>query len=344
LGKNFPLSKTFLLREFVYRVILVDMSVSNQLSRWLKPGVIALVAGGIVVLAFLGTSLYIVDPTEAAVITRFGKLFSITDPGLHFKLPFGIDKHYMVNVRNVQTEQFGFRTLSSGISSTYAGQTSESTMLTGDMNIIEVEWIIQYRIGDPRAWVFNVQERTETIRDVSRSVVNQLVGDRGIMDIMGGPGRNAIEVDGVRLMNEMFTLYQLGIEVIAVKLQNIDPPAGVQEAFDDVNKAQQDMNRLINEGQQAYNAEIPKARGEADRLLQVAQGYAAERVNRAKGDVDRFNAVYDEYRNAPEVTRQRLYYEMIEEVFGGTSDTAIIDRSLPNIIPLGKAAVGGGQQ
>jgi membrane protease subunit HflK len=216
-------------------------------------------------------------------------------------------------------------------------------MLTGDLNIIEVEWIIQYRISDPRAWVFNVQERTETIRDVSRSIINQLVGDRAIMDIMGGSGRSAIEAGSVRLMNETFAGYGLGIEVIAVKLQNIDPPAGVQEAFDDVNKAQQDMNRLINEGQQAYNAEIPKARGEADRLLQVSLGYKAERVNRAKGDVERFNSVYDEYRNAPEVTRQRLYYEMMEEVFGGTKDTVIIDRNLQNIIPLGKAAVGDGQ-
>jgi membrane protease subunit HflK len=297
----------------------------------------------IAVLVFLGTSFYIVDQTEEAVVTRFGKLLTTTAPGLHFQLPFGIDRHYKVNVRNVQTEQFGFRTLSSGVSSTYAGQTGESTMLTGDLNIIEVEWIIQYRISDPRAWVFSVQERTETIRDVSRSVVNQLVGDRGIMDIMGGPGRNAIEVEGVRMMNETFAGYRLGIEVIAVKLQNIDPPSGVREAFDDVNKAQQDMNRLINEGQQAYNAEIPRARGEADRQLQVAQGYAAERVNRAKGDVERFNAVYDEYRNAPEVTRQRLYYEMIEAVFGGTNKPAIIDRNLDNIIPLGKAVVGGGQ-
>jgi membrane protease subunit HflK len=320
------------------------MALPHQLTKWLRPGLAALVAGAVVVVAFLGTSFYIVDPTEEAVITRFGKLLSITHPGLHFKLPFGIDRHYKVNVRNVMTEQFGFRTLSSGITSTYSGQTSESTMLTGDLNIIEVEWIIQYRVSDPRAWVFNVQERTETIRDVSRSIINQLVGDRDIMDIMGGSGRNAIEAGSVRLMNETFAGYGLGIEVIAVKLQNIDPPAGVQEAFDDVNKAQQDMNRLINEGQQAYNAEIPKARGEADRLLQVAQGYAAERVNRARGDVDRFNAVYDEYRNAPDVTRQRLYYEMIEAVFGGASETAIIDENLQNIIPLGKAAIEGGRQ
>ena len=319
------------------------MAQYQQLRKWLKPGKAVLILGGLAALFFLGTSVYIVDQTEEAVITRFGKLLTISSPGLHFKLPFGIDKRYLVNVKNVQTEQFGFRTLSSGVTSSYAGQTSESTMLTGDLNIIEVEWIIQYRITDPRAWVFNVMERTETIRDVSRSAINMLVGDRSIMDIMG-PERSAIEVEGTRFMNETFAGYRLGIEVIAVKLQNIDPPNGVQEAFDDVNKSEQDMNRLINEGQQAYNAEIPRARGEADRLLQVAQGYATERVNRAKGDVERFNAVYDEYRNAPEVTRQRLYFEMIEEVFrAGGAAPVIIDRNLENVIPLGKAVIRPGE-
>jgi membrane protease subunit HflK len=263
---------------------------------------------------------------------------------LQFQLPFGIDKHYLVNVKTVQTEQFGFRTLKSGVTSTYANQTNESTMLTGDLNIIEVEWIIQYRIMDPKAWVFNVQERTATIRDVSRSIINMLVGDRAIMDIMG-PERSAIEAAGTEFMNETFRSYGLGIDVIAVKLQNIDPPAGVQEAFDDVNKAIQDMNRLINEGQQVYNEEIPKARGEAERMVQVAQGYEAERVNRANGDVARFNSVYDEYRRAPEVTRQRLYYEMVEEVFKDEDGMVIIDRNLSNFLPmmnLGGAVQGGG--
>jgi membrane protease subunit HflK len=160
-----------------------------------------------------------------------------------------------------------------------------------------------------------------------------LVGDRAIMDIMG-PERSAIEAAGTEFMNETFRGYGLGIDVIAVKLQNIDPPAGVQEAFDDVNKAIQDMNRLINEGQQVYNEEIPKAKGEADRLVQVAQGYAAERVNKAHGDVARFNSVYEEYRRAPEVTRQRLYYEMIEEVFESGEGSVFIDRSLENFLPM----------
>jgi membrane protease subunit HflK len=162
------------------------------------------------------------------------------------------------------------------------------------------------------------------------------------MDIMGSE-RNAIEAAGADFMNETFRDYGLGIAVIAVKLQNIDPPAGVQEAFDDVNKAIQDMNRLINEGQQAYNAEIPKAKGDAERLVQIAQGYAAERVNRANGDVARFNAVYEEYRRSPEVTRQRLYYEMVEEVFKDGSGTVIIDRNFENFLPLRNLSPRGAQ-
>jgi membrane protease subunit HflK len=304
-----------------------------MVSKFLNPLTVILVIAGILVIALLGTSVYIVDQTEESVITRFGKFYSISGPGLHFRLPFGIDKQYLVNVTSVQTEQFGFRTLTSGVSSTYSNLTNESTMLTGDLNIIEVEWIIQYRITDPKAWVFNVMEKTETIRDVSRSAINMLVGDRAIMDIMGSQ-RSTIESEAAVFMNETFRGYGLGIDVIAVKLQNIDPPAGVQEAFDDVNKAEQDQNRLINEGQQAYNAEIPRAKGEADRLIQIAQGYAAERVNRANGDVSRFNSVYEEYQKAPEVTRRRLYYEMIEEVFKDDTETVIIDRNFNNFLPL----------
>jgi membrane protease subunit HflK len=315
-------------------------------GKWLNPVFLALVTGGIVFIALLGTSVYIVDQTEEAVVTRFGRYHATRGPGLQFKLPFGIDRQYTVNVKTVQTEQFGFRTLKTGITSTYSNQTSESTMLTGDLNIIDVEWIIQYRIVDPRAWVFNVMERTRTIQDVSRSAINMLVGDRTIMDIMG-PERSAIESAGTEFMNETFRGYGLGIDVIAVKLQNIDPPAGVQEAFDDVNTAEQDMNRLINEGQQVYNAEIPKARGERERIVQEAQGYKTERINRANGDVARFNAVYEEYRRAPEVTRQRLYYEMVEEVFKNNDGTVILDRSFDNFLPLrnlGSGNPGSGRQ
>jgi membrane protease subunit HflK len=299
------------------------------------------IVGGILLLILLFTSVFIVDQAEEAVITRLGKYYITRGPGLQFKLPFGIDRNHTVNVKAVQTAQFGFTTVRSGISSAYAtGKTKEATMLTGDLNIVEIEWIIQYRITDSKAWVFNVMERERTISDVSRSVINMLVGDRAIMDIMS-PERSAIETAGTDLMNETFRSYGLGIYVIAVKLQNIDPPGGsVQQAFDDVNKAIQDMNRLINEGMQVYNEEIPKARGEAERMVLVAQGYASERVNRAKGDVARFNSVYNEYRRSPEVTKQRLYYEMVEEVFGGEYGMTIIDRNLKNFLPM--LNVGGG--
>ena len=311
-------------------------------------GTVVLVIVVIGIIVFLATSFYIVDQAEEAVLTRFGKYIKTTGPGLHYKLPFGIDKTYLVNVRNVQTEQFGFRTLSSGVSSTYLsnisvmGSGSISSMLTGDLNMVDVEWIIQYRIVDPVAWTFNVRETTQTIRDVSQSAINMLVGDRAIMDIMGFE-RSAIEAAGADYMNETFKGYGLGISVIAVKLQNTDPPVAVQEAFDDVNKAIQDRNRLINEGQQAYNELIPRTRGEADRIVQVAKGYESERINRAQGDVARFNAVYDEYRRSPDVTRQRLYYEMIEDVFKDESNTALIDRRFNNFLPfrdLGSAQGG----
>jgi len=299
----------------------------------LNPNKLILIILGILALILVSTSVFIVDQTEEAVITRFGRYIGTRGPGLHFKLPFGIDRNYTVNVRTVQTQEFGFRTMRGGSFPAYTSQTAESIMLTGDLNIVDVEWIIQYRVVDPRAWTFNVNERRETIRDVSRSVINMLVGDRAIMSIMGSE-RAAIEDAGLVIMNDTFRTYGLGINVIAVKLQNVTPPSGVQEAFEDVNKAMQDLERLINEGQQAYNEQIPRARGEAERMIQVAQGYATERLNRANGDVARFNAVYEEYRRAPEVTRQRLYYEMIEEVFKDEKDMTIIDRNLRNFLPL----------
>ena len=299
----------------------------------INPKMIILIVVGILILILLGTSIFIVDQTEEAVMTRFGRFIGTRGPGLHIKLPFGIDKNYTVNVRTVQTEEFGFRTLRGGNTASYSSQTSESIMLTGDLNIVDIEWIIQYRVNDPRAWTFNVQERRETIRDVSRSAINMLVGDRAIMDIMGVE-RSSIEEEGLHIMNETFRSYGLGIDVIAVKLQNVTPPSGVQEAFEDVNKAMQDLERLINEGQQAYNETIPRAGGEAQRLIQEAQGCATERVNRARGDIARFNSVYSEYTRAPDVTRRRLYYEMIEEVFKNEQGMTIIDRNLDNFLPL----------
>ena len=288
---------------------------------------------GILALAGL-TSFYVVDETEQAVVTRLGRYAYTTGSGLHTKLPFGIERNYNVPVKVVQTEQFGFKTVKAGRNNEYKNNIStESTMLTGDLNIVDVEWIIQYRIVDPKQWLFGVSEKRQTIRDISRSAINTLVGDRAILSVMGSE-RSNIENLAQEMMNENFNSLGLGISVIAVKLQNIVPPSGVQDAFEDVNKAIQDMNRFINEGKEAYNAEIPKAQGEADRMLQVAEGYAAERVNMAKGDVARFNAVYDEYRKSPKVTRERIYLETMDEIFGADTKPELIDGKLQNLVPV----------
>lgn len=293
--------------------------------------ILAIVASAVL----LSTSFFMVDQTEQAVVLTFGKYSKTAEPGLHFKLPFGIQKNYNVPTQVIQSEQFGFRTLSSGRQTVYDDRSypEESIMLTGDLNIVDVEWIIQYRINDPVAWLFNADDRDKTIRDISQSAINLLVGDRAILDVLG-PARTSIEEEARIFMNETLSGYGLGIQIIGVRLQNIVPPQGVQAAFEDVNKAQQDMNRLINEGKEAYNREIPKARGEADRIIQVARGYAAERVNVANGDVARFKAVYEEYRKAPDVTRDRLYYEVMEEVFKDAEGVTLIDKELGNFIPL----------
>lgn len=314
---------------------MIEKNVSPGRFRF-KPGY--LIAGIIIVFAIilLSTSFFVVDETEVAVLLTFGKYTATKGPGLNFKIPFGIQRDYKVPVKVYQSEQFGFRELKPGMFSTYDDDPKykkESIMLTGDLNIVDVDWVIQYQIRDAYAWLFNSDDRIKTIRDVSQSVMNMLVGDRSILEVIS-VARTSIESDARLLMNEMLASYNLGVEITSVQLQDIIPPEGVTDAFQDVNKAQQDMNRLINEGKESYNAEIPKARGEADRVIQVAHGYANERVNRANGDVARFISVYEEYRKAPEVTRTRLYYEMMEEIFSDATGVDLIDGELQNIIPL----------
>jgi membrane protease subunit HflK len=293
---------------------------------WLIVLALAVVAGF--------SSVYVVDETENAVITRFGKYTQTVGSGLHVKLPFGIDKNYNVDIKTLRAEQFGFKTVKAGRNNEYKNNISEeSEMLTGDLNIVDVEWVIQYKVVDPRQWLFNVYEREQTIRDISRSVINTLVGDRAIFDVISSD-RSTIQNLAQEQMNENFKALGLGINVTTVQFQNVVPPVEVQAAFEDVNKASQDMKRLINEGKEEYNKEIPKAQGEADRQIQVAEGYASERVNMAKGDVARFNAVYEEYKRAPAATKERIYLETMAEIFGSDKKPELIDSELENVLPL----------
>ena len=302
----------------------------------LKPKLVIIVVIIIAVLSLVMSSFYMVDQTEQAVVLQLGKFNRMAGPGLQFKLPFGIEKNYNVPTQQIQNMTFGFRTEQAGISTVYSrgDYPEESIMLTGDLNIIDVEWVIQYRITDAKAWLFNVVYRNQTIRDVSQSTINQLVGDRAILDVIGPERTNIMDQAEIR-MNDILSRYDLGATVTTVQLKNIVPPAGnVQDAFEDVNKAIQDMERLINEGKEEYNKEIPKASGEADKMIQIAQGYATERVNRARGDVSRFISVRDEYVKNRDVTRTRLYIETIEEVFGTDEGTDLIDKNLDNFLPI----------
>ncbi|MDQ1352959.1 MAG: modulator of FtsH protease HflK [Acidobacteriota bacterium] len=302
----------------------------------IKPRVIFGIIIAIVILFAVISSFFTVDQEEEAVVLLFGKYDRTTGPGLHFKMPFGIEKNYNVPTQRVLKEEFGFRTTQPGIVTTYStgNYEAESVMLTGDLNIADVTWIIQYRIKDAYAWLFHVEDQTRTIRDISQSVINLLVGDLAVFDVVTTE-RTRIEQKGQDMMNTIFDRYKMGIRVVTVKLQKTMYPKGaVQDAFEDVNKAIQDRIRLINEGKEAYNNLIPKARGEAEKTLREAEGYAIEKINQAKGDVARFLAVLGEYKKNPNITRIRLYYDMFGAVLGNSEDTDLIDKQLENFLPV----------
>lgn len=313
----------------------------------LKKGQIAAIVIGAFVVISLLTGFYMVDQTEEAVVLRLGRYYKTAGPGLQFKAPLGVDRVYKVPVTVIHTLQFGFRTDEPGVVTMYSrgDYSNESIMLTGDLNIANVSWILQYKIANPQDWLFNFRsaDREKTIRDVSQSTINMLVGDRSIFDVMSTERTN-IEIQAEELIEQVLEGYNMGVEVVAVKLQDVVPPAGsVQDAFEDVNKSIQDMNKLINEGKEQYNAEVPKAEGEAKRMIQEAEGYAVARENRANGDVARFNAVYLEYRRSPQVMRDRLYWETMEEVLTSDPNLEIIDKGLENFLPLKDLSTGGAQ-
>ena len=290
----------------------------------------------LLVLAIALTSFFVVDQTENAVVLRFGRYVRTVGPGLQTKLPLGIEKNYNVETQVVKTMTFGYRSIDpTGTSLTGArAQNNESMMLTGDLNIVNVEWIVQYRISDPEKFLFSIEDKETTIRDISQSVVNQLVGDLPILAVMTSE-RTSIEYEAQNEMQRLFDRYGFGVEVVTVKLQNIVPPPGeVQDAFEDVNKAIQDMNRYINEGKQYYNREIPEAQGQASKLVLEAQAYSTDRINRAKGDTARFDAMRKEYAKDPDTTAERLYIETMGKLFSSDQPVTVIDKDLDNILPL----------
>ena len=294
--------------------------------------------GGIVVLVLgvflLWSSWFTVQPEETGVVQRFGEVVRTEGPGLHFKIPYGVETVRLIPTARVLKEEFGFRTEVPGRRTRFSARQflNESLMLTGDLNVIDVDWIVQYRIADPVKFLFQVREPVDTIRDVSEAVMRQVVGNRLGSDVLT-VGREAVQVEVKVEMQEILNTYETGVRITAVKLQDVTPPDPVKPAFNDVNEARQDRERTINQAQEQANREIPKARGEAARTIAESQGYALERVNRAKGEAQRFQAILAEYRKAPEVTRKRLYLEAMTKILPEAKSLYIVDADQKALIP-----------
>jgi membrane protease subunit HflK len=286
------------------------------------------------VLLLLVTSLFQIGPEEVGIITRFGKYVRKVEPGLNMKFPI-IERLYKVAVERQQKEEFGFRTTQAGIKSEYSksGTADESLMLTGDLNLADVEWIVQYRIVDPYSYLFRVREPVTTLRDISEACMREIVGDRTVNEVLT-VGRAEIAMSVHQKIQELCTEYSLGIRIEQVVLQDVNPPDPVKDAFNDVNQAQQERETLINQARSEYNKVIPKAKGQAEETIQRAEGYATERVNNALGESARFNALYLEYVKAPEVTKRRIYLETMEEVIPKLGNKIITDESGSNVLPL----------
>jgi membrane protease subunit HflK len=296
----------------------------------------------IFVLILIGSSLYSVGPDEEGVIQRFGKYVRTTEPGLHLKIPFGVETVKKVKVKFIFKEEFGFRTVKAGVRTVYSGKSylAESLMLTGDLNLAVVEWIVQYRIKNAKDYLFQVRDVEETLRDISEAVMREVVGDRSVSEVLT-TGRMEVALEVQQKLQKILDDYNSGIKVGTVKLQDVNPPDVVKPAFNDVNEAKQEKERMINQAWESYNKAVPLAKGEAKKMIQSAEGYALNRINRSKGDEANFIAVWRAYNSARDVTRRRLYLETLNEVLPKVKQKYIIDESQEGLLPFLQLQKGG---
>ena len=278
-------------------------------------------------------SFFTIAPGEVGVILRFGQYNRTTNPGLHFKVPY-IEQLTKVNVEAVRKEEFGFRSRGPGAASIFdrKGYDMESLMLTGDKNVIEMAWIVQYKVNDPVKFLFKVRDVPQAVRDLSEMVVRRLVGNMDFDYVLGN--RDSLAADARQELQRELDKLEAGLNVFTIQLQDINPPEPVRPAFNEVNEADQDMKRLVNEAEKIYNEIIPKARGSAKQIVEEAHGYAVERVNRAEGEVARFKAILEEYRGSEQVTRQRMFLETMEDILPKVERLYIMEGSQHSALPL----------
>ncbi|MDP6685807.1 MAG: FtsH protease activity modulator HflK, partial [Candidatus Omnitrophota bacterium] len=264
----------------------------TDIAKYVIPAV-----GGVLLLAFVFSGLYSVGPDEVGVIRRFGKYIRTTDPGLHFKIPMGVERVDNIKVQYIFKEEFGFKTLKPGVKTQYSSREyfDESLMLTGDLNVLVVEWIAQFKVKDPVKLLFNIRDPQETIRSMSEAAMRQIVGDNTVTEVLT-TRRVEINQEVQDKLQEVLDSYDSGIQIVTVKLQDVNPPDEVKSSFNEVNEAKQEKEKVINQAWEAYNKAIPRARGEAEKLIREGEGYSLNRVNMAKGDAARFINTWNAYK------------------------------------------------
>jgi modulator of FtsH protease HflK len=297
---------------------------------------IVIVAVAVVGLATMISSYYQVEPDEVALVTRFGRYVRTTNPGPHAKFPFSIERVQKVRVQRQLKQEFGFRTARADVQSSFQKDErtqSEALMLTGDLNVATVQWIVQYKVSDPYRYLFKMRDVEATFRLMAEATMRTVVGDHSVTELLT-VGRESIAAKAKELLSNLCKLYDNGISVQQLVLQDVDPPEAVKPSFNAVNQAIQERERAINEAWAEYNQEIPRARGLAEQKIQAAEGYAVDRVNRAKGDAQRFIALEEQYRKAPEVTRARLYLETMSATLPNAGKKLIVDEKTKGILPV----------
>jgi membrane protease subunit HflK len=305
-----------------------------QVIEFLRNNLRRVILVGLVLLTLL-TAVKTIGPEEEGVVLHLGKFNRTLDPGLNFILPFGIETMYKIPVQRQLKHEFGFRTETAGVRSEYGEgyYGDESSMLTGDLNLADVEWVVQYRIVDSYQYLFRVRNAEKTLRDMSEAAMRKVVGDRTVNEVLT-VGRQEAASRVEVLLQEMCDEYQNGIRIDQVVLQDVNPPEPVKPSFNAVNQSQQERNTLINKAESEYNRVIPRARGEAAETIQLAEAYALTRVNGATGEAARFVSVYEEYIKSPEVTKKRLYLETLERIMPKAGNKIIVDEKGNNVLPL----------
>ncbi len=290
----------------------------------------------VVLLLWLLTGLYIVKADQQGVVRRFGEYVRVTSPGIHYHIPFPIERVNRPRVTEVKRAEIGFRSVDPGPPSRYIDRPNESIMLTGNLNIIDIDMIVQYRIVDAVKYLFKVRDIQLTVHSAAEASLRQVIGKHDIDEALT-VGKGEIQEATKEQLQEILDRYESGLLVVAVQLQDVHPPQAVVDAFKDVASAREDLNKMINQAEGYRNDLIPRTRGQAAKMVKGAEAWAAERVTKAEGDAVNFTKILNEYRRSREVTRKRLLLETMEEILPGVRKYILKgdkESSLMNVLGL----------